>query len=1096
MNFPGNFHQGASATNFDFRADDIASAGAGREKFVVPDAHLLFSGEYERSGNDLIISDQDHRTVVHDYFRGQQRPALVSSEGATVDPRIIDALTGHVEYAQAAGTSSVGKVVGHVAKLTGSASIVRNGVTVELNNGDAVYQNDVVQTGSGSTIGLVMIDGTTFNLAANARLMLNDLTFDPTSTSNTSLFTLMQGAASFVAGQVAKTGDMKVGTPVATVGIRGTAVNLDISSTDGTVSVSVIDQHDNQVHTVQVYNINGDLIGTASSDGSALTLTPLAGFDVRVDQVVKSPADLAQEFSTFQQDLNTYDIYKAIAPNTPPPSDGKRGDVTPQSTTKFAGSSVLPTVAPSTSVLPDTGSAKTQIAALSSPDITTVVNNESSSNSTPPAPVQTPNTSAPLVILANTAAPVVAITSTGGPTNQAAQTITGTVDVADAGANVTILDGPTAIGSGLVQPDGNFSVPVTLNSGSNPLIAQVSDAAGNILTSSAVVFTLSTTAPTVTEALTIDTGSSASGHITSNDALSGTGLANSVVHFTIDGSAIATTVTANAQGAWSFTPSGLADGAHTIVASQTDAFGNTGTASLSFTLDTTAPVVAITSSGGATNQASQTITGSVDVADAGTTVTLFDNGSAMPLGSATVASDGSWSASVTLSGNGSHSIVAEDTDAAGNTGTSTPVVFTLNAAASAARSTVVASPTSVTADGVATTTVTVTVEDANGNLIPNAAVTLSSSGSGDHFAAATGTTNAQGVFTTTLSSTSAQATDTITATEGSAEETTAVAFTAGTAASAARSSVAASPTSVTADGVATTTVTVTVEDANGNLIPNAAVTLSSTGSGDHFAAATGTTNAQGVFTTTLSSTSAQATDTITATEGSAEETTAVAFTAGTAASAARSSVAASPTSVTADGVATTTVTVTVEDANGNLIPNAAVTLSSTGSGDHFGATTGTTNAQGVFTTTLSSTSAQATDTITATEGSAQETTAVAFTAGTASAARSTVVASPTSVTADGVATTTVTVTVEDANGNLIPNAAVTLSGSGSGDHFGATTGTTNAQGVFTTTLSSTSAQATDTITATEGSVQETTPWRSPRAPPRRRARRWWRARHR
>jgi len=60
------------------------------------------------------------------------------------------------------------------------------------------------------------------------------------------------------------------------------------------------------------------------------------------------------------------------------------------------------------------------------------------------------------------------------------------------------------------------------------------------------------------------------------------------VHFTIDGTAVLATVTANAQGAWSFTPSGLADGAHTIVASQTDAFGNTGSASLTFTLDTTA----------------------------------------------------------------------------------------------------------------------------------------------------------------------------------------------------------------------------------------------------------------------------------------------------------------------------------------------------------------------------------------------------------------------------------------------------------------------------------------------------------------------------
>src|SRR6185437_5819735 len=172
-------------------------------------------------------------------------------------------------------------------------------------------------------------------------------------------------------------------------------------------------------------------------------------------------------------------------------------------------------------------------------------------------------------------------------------------------------------------------------------------------------------------------------------------------------------------------------------------------------------------------------TGNVDVADAGTTVTLFDNGSTTPLGTATVASDGSWSANITLSGNGSHSIVAKDADAAGNIGTSTPIVFTLKTTASAATSTVVASPTTVTADGVATTTVTVTVEDANGNLIPNAAVTLSSTGSGDHFGATTGTTNAQGVFTTTLSSTSAQASDIITATEGGAQETTTVAFTAG-----------------------------------------------------------------------------------------------------------------------------------------------------------------------------------------------------------------------------------------------------------------------------------------------------------------------------
>jgi len=63
----------------------------------------------------------------------------------------------------------------------------------------------------------------------------------------------VEGAANFVAGQVAKTGDMKVATPVAVIGIRGTAVKLDISAADGKVDVSVIDQQDGQVHSVQVF---------------------------------------------------------------------------------------------------------------------------------------------------------------------------------------------------------------------------------------------------------------------------------------------------------------------------------------------------------------------------------------------------------------------------------------------------------------------------------------------------------------------------------------------------------------------------------------------------------------------------------------------------------------------------------------------------------------------------------------------------------------------------------------------------------------------------------------------------------------------------
>ena len=605
MNYTARFSPGASdAESVHFKFDSLPDHGHAAT-FKVPDAHLLFSGDYLRSGSDLVISDHLHRVIVPDYFHGDKRPLLVSPEGAPLDARVVDALTGYTHYAQAGGAAAAGKVVGHVAKMTGSASIVRNGVTIALNNGDAVYQTDLVQTGSNSTLGLVLVDGTTFNLTANARLMLNDLTYDPTSTSNTSLYTLVQGAASFVAGQVAKTGDMKVGTPVAAIGVRGTSVILDISSTDGTVSISVVDQQDGQTHAVQVFNTRGDLIGTVTSSGTSLTLTPTANFDVIARESNKSPAQVAQEFSVFQQVLSTYDAFKVIAPNTPPPSDGKRGDANPQSTTKYAsaGSSTPPTDTNSAQIIPTGASTQHQDA---EPETTVVVTQPSSSSSV--TPTQSTSVTQALIIPA--------------------------------------LPTTVAITSPVVA--GNF---INLSTISTGFIISGTATAGNL--------------PVSGQTATVAIVDSAN-----------------VVKYTY------TTTVAN--GAWSVSVTAaqahaLADGNYSIQATISDTTSNSATTvSQTITVDTVPPTVTISTTDTTTNQPTQTISGHVTTteAGAGATVTLFDtiNGVTTQVGTATVGSDGAWSTSVTLSGEGTHSIVAQDTDAAGNTGASAPVTFALNTA--------------------------------------------------------------------------------------------------------------------------------------------------------------------------------------------------------------------------------------------------------------------------------------------------------------------------------------------------------------------------------------------------------------------------------
>ena len=85
------------------------------------------------------------------------------------------------QYAQAGGAPapSDAQPIGRVATVSGNATAVRNGVAVTLNVGDAVYKGDVVQTAGNSAVGVIFGDGTTFNLTANARMVLNEFVYNP-----------------------------------------------------------------------------------------------------------------------------------------------------------------------------------------------------------------------------------------------------------------------------------------------------------------------------------------------------------------------------------------------------------------------------------------------------------------------------------------------------------------------------------------------------------------------------------------------------------------------------------------------------------------------------------------------------------------------------------------------------------------------------------------------------------------------------------------------------------------------------------------------------------------------------------------------------
>ena len=129
-----------------------------------------------------------------------------------------------VRYAQVT-TDNAAAPIGTVQTLDGSATVQHtNGEVATLSTGTPVYLGDLVTAGAHSNLGIVFADKSVFALSDGGSMTLDKFVYDPGATSNSMLFNLIKGTAGFVTGNVVKTGDMEMGTPVAVIAVRGTTV--------------------------------------------------------------------------------------------------------------------------------------------------------------------------------------------------------------------------------------------------------------------------------------------------------------------------------------------------------------------------------------------------------------------------------------------------------------------------------------------------------------------------------------------------------------------------------------------------------------------------------------------------------------------------------------------------------------------------------------------------------------------------------------------------------------------------------------------------------------------------------------------------------
>jgi hypothetical protein len=179
----------------------------------------------------------------------------------------------------AAPATGAANPIGSVATLQGTASVTRNNAGSALTVRDAIYQGDDLQTGTDGTLGITFDDETTFTLKPNSRITVDDFVYREGGANNAAVFDIFRGTVAFVAAEVAKTGDMKIDTPTATMGIRGTTGLVEIpagatAGTNGQVSIKLYADADGRVGRIEVFGRDGTQLGILSRGTTGFAIRP------------------------------------------------------------------------------------------------------------------------------------------------------------------------------------------------------------------------------------------------------------------------------------------------------------------------------------------------------------------------------------------------------------------------------------------------------------------------------------------------------------------------------------------------------------------------------------------------------------------------------------------------------------------------------------------------------------------------------------------------------------------------------------------------------------------------------------------------------
>ncbi|HIE4432987.1 Ig-like domain-containing protein [Burkholderia multivorans] len=485
--------------------------------------------------------------------------------------------------------------------------------------------------------------------------------------------------------------------------------------------------------TISVYD-GTTLLGTTTADASGnWTFTPATALGEGAHSLTVTATDASGNVSTPSAAFDlTVDTTAPSAP-TVNPTDG-----TSLSGTAEAGATIQIDTngdgTPDATVTADPTGAWTYTPSTPLPLGTQigVTASDAAGNTSPSASVTvTGDVTAPAApVIAGVTDDVGSVTGaivSGGSTDDTTPTLTGT---AEAGSTISVYDGTTLLGTTTADASGNWSfTPATaLGEGAHSLTVTATDSSGNVST------------PSTAFDLTVDTTAPAAPAVNATDGTSLSGAAEAGATIQIDTNGDGTpdaTVTADASGTWTYTPSTPLPVGTQVTVTASDAAGNTSLpTSVTVTGDVTAPAAPVIAgvtddvgsvtgaivSGGSTDDTTPTLSGT---AEAGSTINVYD-GTTL-LGSTTADASGNWSFTPAGAlGEGAHSLTVTATDSSANVSVPS-AAFDLTVDTTAPSAPTVNPTDGTSLSGTAEAGATIQI-DTNGDGTPDATVTADPTG--------------------------------------------------------------------------------------------------------------------------------------------------------------------------------------------------------------------------------------------------------------------------------------------------------------------------------------------------------------------------------